>query len=53
MSLIIRLVKPLNILYNSLIIPKAIASLFLIILIIEVRLNRFYIKIKTNKLLII
>ena len=32
---------------------RAITLLFLIILVIEIRLGRFYIKIKTNKLLII
>ena len=53
MSLIIRLIKLSSVLYNSLIMPRAVAPLFLVILVIEIRLGRFYIEIKTNKLLII
>ena len=53
MLLIIRLVELSNVLYNNLIILRIIAPFFLIILIIEIRLSKIYIKVKTNKLLII
>ena len=38
----------MNILYNNLIIFKVITLLFLIILIINIRLDRFYIKVNIN-----
>ena len=53
MLLIIRFIELFSILYNNLIISRVITSLYLIILIIEIRLGRFYIEIKTNRLLII
>ena len=43
----------LGILYNNLIVLKIIILFFLIILIINIRLDRFYIKININILLII
>ena len=51
--MIIRLAEPLNILYSSLIVPKAVAPLFLVILVIEIRLGRFYVEIKINRSLTI
>ena len=53
MLLIIRLAKLSSVLYNSLIVSRAVALLFLVILVIEIRLDRFYIEIKINRLLII
>ena len=51
--MIIRLAELSSVLYSSLIVPRAIAPLFLVIPVIEIRLGRFYIEIKTNRLLTI
>ena len=53
MLLIIRFMKLSNILYNSLIMSRAVAPLYLVILIIDIGLNRFYVEVNTNRLLII
>ena len=42
-----------NILYNSLIVPRAVTLFYLVILIIEIRLGRFCVEIKINRSLII
>ena len=53
MLLIIRFIKLSGVLYNSLIVPIAIALLLLVMPVIKIRVDRFYIDINTNKSLII
>ena len=53
MLLIIKFIELFSILYNNLIVFRAITLLYLIIPMIDIGLGRFYIKININILLII
>ena len=48
-----RFIEPSSILYGSLIVPRAVAPLYLVMPVIDIRLGRFCVEVNTNRSLII